>query len=116
MTPRPALGIYGHSEVAGWLSPVMDRVPVAGMRLLLQQWIAEDARSVPPAGRWAIRRGSDDRVIGGVYLLPLPPGRDDLEIGWQLHPEVWGQGYATETTHAAGTGWNGSARPTSISG
>jgi len=96
-----ALGIYGHSEVAGWLSPVMDRVPdVAGMRLLLQQWIAEDARSVPPAGRWAIHRGSDDRVIGGVYLLPLPPGRDDLEIGWQLHPEVWGQGYATETTHA----------------
>ena len=96
-----AVGIYGHSEVAGWLSPVMDRVPdVAGMRLLLQQWIAEDARAVPPAGRWAIHRGSDDRVIGGVYLLPLPPGRDDLEIGWQLLPEVWGQGYATETTHA----------------
>ena len=84
-----AVGIYGHSEVAGWLSPMMDRVPdVAGMRLLLQQWIAEDARAVPPAGRWAIHRGSDDRVIGGVYLLPLPPGRDDLEIGWQLHPEV----------------------------
>ena len=70
-----ALGIYGHSEVAGWLSPVMDRVPdVAGMRLLLQQWIAEDARSVPPAGRWAIHRGSDDRVIGGVYLLPVAAG------------------------------------------
>ena len=70
------------------------------MRLLLQPWIVEDVRSAPPAGRWAIRRGSDDRVIGGVYLLPLPPGRDDLEIGWQLHPEVWGHGYATETTHA----------------
>jgi len=79
----------------------MDRVSEpAGMRLLLQQWIAQDARSVPPAGRWAIQRRGDDRVIGGVILLPLPPGRDDLEIGWQLHPDVWGHGYATETTHA----------------
>ena len=46
-----ALGIYGHPDVARWLSPVMDRVSEpAGMRLLLQQWIAQDARSVPPAG------------------------------------------------------------------
>ena len=36
-----------------------------------------------------------------MYLLPLPPGRHDLEIGWQLHPDVWGHGYAIETTHAA---------------
>ena len=140
-----ALGIYGHPDVARWLSPVMDRVSeLAGMRLLLQQWIAEDARSVPPAGRWAIQRRGDDRVIGGVILLPLPPGRDDLEIGWQLHPDVWGHGYATETTHAvarwaftqdvdevfavvrpgnvratataAATAWNGSGKPASTSG
>jgi RimJ/RimL family protein N-acetyltransferase len=30
----------------------------------------------------------------------LPPGNEDLEIGWQLHPEHWGNGYASETTHA----------------
>ena len=41
-----ALGIYGHPEVARWLSPEMDRVPdMAAMRLLLQHWIAEDART-----------------------------------------------------------------------
>lgn len=92
---------YGHADVARWLSPDMDRVPdPAAMRLLLQQWIAEDARIASPAGRWAIVRRSDDRVIGGAVLLPLPPGGEDLEIGWQLHPDEWGDGYAAECTFA----------------
>jgi RimJ/RimL family protein N-acetyltransferase len=99
-----ALDVFGHPEVTRWLSPDMDSVPnLPAMRLLLQQWIAEDARMPAPAGRWAIQRDSDDRVIGGGVLLPLPPGKDDLEIGWQLHPGTWGNGYATETTHALAT-------------
>lgn len=53
-----------------------------------------------PAGRWAIQQRSDGRVIGGAILLPLPPGREDLEIGWQLNPDTWGHGYACETTYA----------------
>jgi RimJ/RimL family protein N-acetyltransferase len=96
-----ALETYGHPEVARWLSPAMDRVhDLAAMRLLLQQWIAEDLRHLPPAGRWAIERTGDHRVIGGAILLPLPPGDEDLEIGWQLTPNLWGEGYATETTFA----------------
>jgi RimJ/RimL family protein N-acetyltransferase len=35
--------------------------------------------------------------------LPLPPGNEDLEIGWQLHPDVWGNGYASEATYALAT-------------
>lgn len=96
-----ALAVYGHVEVARWLSPAMDRVPdLAVMRRLLRQWIAETARTALPCGYWAIQRRGDDRVIGGAILLPLPPGDEDLEIGWQLHPDAWGQGYASETTHA----------------
>lgn len=99
-----ALEIYGHAEVTRWLSPDMDRVPdAAAMRLLLQTWIAEDARLAAPAGRWAIQRTGEDRVIGGALLLPLPPGNEDLEIGWQLHPDVWGHGYASEATYALAT-------------
>ncbi|GAA4661807.1 GNAT family N-acetyltransferase [Amycolatopsis dongchuanensis] len=100
-----ALAVYGHAAVARWLSPVMDRVPdLAAMRLLLQQWIAESARTALPAGRWALERRSDGHVIGGAILLPLPPGNEDLEIGWQLHPDTWGNGYASETTYAL-AGW-----------
>lgn len=98
---QAALDVYGHAEVTRWLSPDMDRVPdLAAMRLLLQQWSAEGARLPAPAGRWAVQRNSDDCVIGGAVLLPLPPGNEDLEIGWQLRPDAWGNGYATETTHA----------------
>lgn len=96
-----ALRTYGHPEVARWLSPAMNRVhDLAAMRLLLQQWIAEDARLPPPAGRWAIERTADHVVMGGAILLPLPPGDEDLEIGWQLDPEMWGNGYAGEATFA----------------
>jgi RimJ/RimL family protein N-acetyltransferase len=92
-----ARGAYGASEVARWLVPAMDRVlDAAAMRLVLQQWVAEDARLQPPAGRWAIELREDGRLIGGATLLPLPPD-DEYEIGWQLDPQAWGHGYATET-------------------
>ena len=92
-----ALEIYGHPEVASWLSPAMDRVcDLATMRVLLQQWIAEDARTAAPAGRWAIEHTRDRRVIGGAALLHLPPGGEDLEIAWHINPAAWGHGYADE--------------------
>jgi RimJ/RimL family protein N-acetyltransferase len=92
-----ALGAYGDAEVARWLAPAMDVVnDLAAMRVVLQQWVAEDARMMTPAGRWAIELRQGGRVIGGATLLPLPP-EDEFEIGWQLDQQEWGHGYATET-------------------
>ena len=51
---------------------------------------------LPPAGRWAIEHLQEGRLIGGATLLPLWPD-DEFEIGWQLHRDAWGHGYATET-------------------
>jgi len=96
-----AFAIYGSPEVPRWLSPALEPLRDPGaMRLLLQQRIGEDSRVVDPAGRWAIEFSEDGRVVGGVVLLYLPPGGEDLEIGWQLAPDVWGRGLASEAGHA----------------
>jgi RimJ/RimL family protein N-acetyltransferase len=96
-----ALGVYDDPEVVRWLSPAMDHVPdLPAMRLVLQQWIAEDGRLMTPAGRWAVELREDHRLLGGAVLLPLPPEGEDLEMGWHLHPDAWGHGYASEAGQA----------------
>src|ERR1700722_15047711 len=95
-----ALSSYGEAEVARWLAPMMDRFgDEAAMRVVLQQWMAEDERMLTPAGRWAIELRQDGGLIGGAALLPLPPP-GEYEIGWQLQRDAWGNGYATEIGRA----------------
>ena len=95
-----ALAIYGSAEVARWLTPALDRIPdVDEMRSMLQRWQQEQPDLVPPQGRWAIQR-NDGAVIGGVGIRLLPPVNEDLELSWQLNPDEWGKGYATEAARA----------------
>jgi hypothetical protein len=70
------------------------------MQLLLQQWIAKTSGRLRPRAGGVSSGRKDQRVIGGRSCLLLPPGNEDLEIGWQLHPNIWGHGYASETTYA----------------
>ena len=91
-----ALGVYGDPEVSRWLTPEMDKVADrAAMALILHQWAAENGQMMTPAGRWAVELRHDGQVIGGASLLPLPPD-EEFEMGWQLHRQAWGHGYATE--------------------
>ena len=98
---EPALEVFGSDEVARWLAPAMTAVPdTATMRDVLRHWSEEQHDTGRPTGRWAFERVDTGGLIGAGAVLPLPPEGDDLEIGWQLAPDAWGQGYAAEAGHA----------------
>ena len=54
---------------------------------------------------WAVERKSDGRFLGycGLKLANLPgtPVEKDVEIGWRLREDAWGQGYAKEAAAAS---------------
>lgn len=101
-----ALPVYGDPQVARWLVPALTTVPdEPAMRCVLEAWTEAQPHLTPPAGRWAVLlRGDgpdgDGPIVGGMSLRLLPPYDQDLEIGWQLAPAHWGNGYATEAGRA----------------
>ncbi|MCW2799385.1 MAG: family N-acetyltransferase [Aeromicrobium sp.] len=58
----------------------------------------------PAAGLCAAEIKATGVVAGMAVLVPIPASqgidRDDMEIGWHLHPDSWHQGYATEAASA----------------
>jgi RimJ/RimL family protein N-acetyltransferase len=70
------------------------------MRAVLCAWNESHPNLVKPAGRWAIVDTGTGVVLGGLSIRLLPPFEEDLELGCQLAPAAWGQGYATEASHA----------------
>lgn len=58
----------------------------------------------PAADVFAVVPHGTGTVVGMAVLVPIPASegvdRHDIEIGWHLHPDVWGRGYATEAAVA----------------
>ena len=51
-------------------------------------------------GQWAVEVTQSRRFVGRVGPW-FPAGWPELEIGWTLSRDVWGEGYATEAGRAA---------------
>ena len=49
---------------------------------------------------WFIRRKSDDRLIGSAGLIDLNFGRQSIEWGYGVDPDLWGQGYILKIQEA----------------
>ncbi len=87
--------LYGRAEVTRWLGGT----PSVPPNELVARWRAV-AEADGRFGVWALEVAATGTVAGTVLLKPLPDGVGEVEVGWHLHPDSWGRGYATEAARA----------------
>lgn len=101
------LDIYSREEVVRWLGPSPRRAlgTIDDAATRLNRWREHSGTVTPPLGLWAIVPAAEegDVPIGTALLMPLndatgPTG--DIEVGWHLHPDQQGKGFATEAASA----------------
>ncbi|MEV0152203.1 GNAT family N-acetyltransferase [Micromonospora sp. NPDC050686] len=99
--------IYSRTEITRWLNaPGLPLTAPEQAAERVAMWRARHAEHGDRYGTWAIEPRGGGPVIGSLLLKPMP-GRDeavltdDIEVGWHLHPDSWGHGYATEAARAA---------------
>ena len=71
----------------------------------VRDWLAEcidDAGPVAGVSPWAVEQKSSSETIGycGLFYFPDVCGEPEIEIGYRLARQSWGQGYATEAVCA----------------
>jgi RimJ/RimL family protein N-acetyltransferase len=95
------LDIQSRVEVMTWLGddePVLMK-DLAEAHAKIERYHVLSATA--PLGCWAVEIRETGVVAGTVLLLELPNAEDhEVEIGWHLHPDSWGRGYASEAARA----------------
>lgn len=94
------LDIHSRMEVIKWLSnpPFVPMADLDAARDWVARW-AETRTNNPQLGCWAIEV-KDTEIVAGSALLAFLPESDLIQVGWHLHPDSSGHGYATEAARA----------------
>lgn len=98
--------IYSRWDVARWLGATprtmqsRDEAPA-----MVTRWHDLFVSSGQRYGAWAVQV-RETGTVAGTILFKLLPNSDgtpasDVEVGWHLHPDSWGHGYATEAASGA---------------
>jgi RimJ/RimL family protein N-acetyltransferase len=90
--------VCGDPAVMATLGPVMSREQTAELIADLQGRAERFDHTF-----WALERKSDGRMLGftGLVRGAVPEIEGELEIGWRLAADCWGQGYAREAAEAS---------------
>jgi len=90
--------MYRRHEVTDWLGadPMVDRDEAVAMISRISDRLEID----PRYGSWAVIERASGLAVGSVLLKALPEGGGEIEIAWQMHPDSWGRGLATEAADA----------------
>lgn len=94
------LDIRRRPEVARWLS---DPTPWTELATAEEHIAAWEERAAAPDGfgTAAIVPFTTGVPVGTVKIDRLPGDEGELEVGWTLHPDATGQGYAREAARGA---------------
>jgi RimJ/RimL family protein N-acetyltransferase len=91
--------IYRRQEVTRWIGaePMEDRREAIE---LIERILARLKETDSRFGSWAVVDRSSGVPVGGVGLKPLPDAEGEVEVAWNLHPDSWGNGFASEAARA----------------
>lgn len=92
--------IYSRWDVSRWLGATPRAMETMDQALRRIHGWAAVSEPDPTYGVWCVALREGGTAVGTVLLLPLADGDGEVEVGWHLHPDHWGNGYATEAARA----------------